>query len=132
VPAHVIEHFTNLTVNELLADVLRHYQRVWNMALAEITGADGLVVEGSAVLPQLAAPLLSEEVRGYWLTLDHELVRDRIASVGATEGDRHAIDKFVQRAIAFNDYINEEAGRLNLTVLNADQPTAALAERTMR
>src|SRR5687768_2034614 len=58
VPPHVLEHFHSLSAEELLEDVLRHYRSL-APRIREIVGgeADGQIVEGSAILPELALDL---------------------------------------------------------------------------
>lgn len=63
-PTHVAEHYASLTVDELIASVLGHYDRLWprieeliTAHAAEGSGKKGLVLEGSALWPIRAARL---------------------------------------------------------------------------
>jgi hypothetical protein len=84
VPPHVIEHYSALPVAELFADVLRHYQRLWpeiqNLITAHSTDftLPPILIEGSALWPELVAPVLSEYARAIWLTAGDQLFQKRI------------------------------------------------------
>jgi 2-phosphoglycerate kinase len=134
VPPHVIEHFSTLTVDELMAEVLRHYRTVWPQIEALMAeNEDGLVIEGSAVLPELVAELQSDRVKRMWLVGSDGLFRSRIEAESrlapASACEALAIEKFALRAERFNRYVKAEVERLGLSSLPADAPTAILVER---
>ena len=130
VPEHVAEHYLSLPVEELLADVLRHYLSLWPRIQDAVSArlADrsqpGLVIEGSAVWPESAASLPSRRVAAVWLTAGDGFLRERIrASSGfaaASPRERAMITKFVERAIAFNSRMMEAVRRLGLGSLNVE------------
>ena len=131
VPTHVIEHFTRLTLEDLMDEVLAHYQRVWQQVEAKLAQSNRvLVIEGSAVLPALAKPLLSHEVFGFWFVGNEELIRNRIfgptSSLALPTDQKQAIDMFAARAIRFNEYVSDEACRLGLRTLPAESSTQTL------
>ena len=131
VPAHVIEHFTRLTLEDLKDEVLAHYQRVWKQVEAKLAESNRvLAIEGSSVLPALCKPLLSPEVYGFWLVGDEEVIRTRIlgptSSLALPAEQRQAIDMFAARAIRFNEYVRDEASRLGLRTLQAELSTQSL------
>ena len=122
----VASHYASLTVDDLIADVLRHYKdNVWPIVeriVAERLATDqgpGLVIEGSAVLPELVAKLGFDGVGAAWLVADDELLQQRIrgesgfAAKGAQE--RALIDKFLARTLRFNELLEESLERLGLT-----------------
>lgn len=127
----VAAHYTSLSVDELVADVLRHYREtVWPLVeriVAERLATDprpGLVLEGSAVLPDLVAELDSRRVGAAWLVADGDLVRRRIHSESgyAAEGPRHRelVDKFLARTIRFGELLEADMDRLGFTAINVD------------
>lgn len=53
-PPHVAEHYRSLTVDQLIASVLDHYERLWPrieelIAVHALGNGAGLVLEGSAL-----------------------------------------------------------------------------------
>ena len=128
VPPHVDEHYRTLSVDALIADVLRHYRdNVWPQ-IEEIVARHatdpthgGLVLEGSAILPELAAALDRDTIALVWLTADNELFRARIYAesgyAGKTEAEQVLIDKFLARTSRFNQRLEQEIERLSLTGL---------------
>ena len=75
VPPHVAAHYGSLSTPELVADVVRHYnETIWPKVREAVaahlsSGPNGpLILEGSALLPERAGEILSNNVRGVWLT----------------------------------------------------------------
>jgi len=68
VPEDVAEHYLSLSVDELLADVLRHYRSMWHGIEAMVTlhatdiSTDRLILEGSALWPGSVATLDLDDV----------------------------------------------------------------------
>jgi 2-phosphoglycerate kinase len=129
VPPHVADHYLSLSLDTLIADVLRHYrENVWPqvVALVEATVADpdlvGLVIEGSALWPKQAPALLSPEVAGLWLTASDDLLRARIyrSSDYPTRSPRGRamIDKFLARTCRYNALMMDAVRRLGLTSID--------------
>ncbi|MBT3943274.1 MAG: hypothetical protein HOC77_04035 [Chloroflexi bacterium] len=112
VPDHVAEHYSTLSVEELVADVMRHYNGMWPDIEQLIQAhtleetADCLVLEGSAILPERFAKAGLGYVAACWLTADAEILESRIHAssdyAGAASGEQALIQKFVQR----NDGLN--------------------------
>ena len=85
VPDNVAKHYLCLSVGELIEDVLLHYRvNVWPKVEAIIashstdTSATGLVLEGSALWPELVASLDFDRIATVWLTASEEVFRKRI------------------------------------------------------
>lgn len=119
VPAHVAEHYRTLTVPELTADVLRHYRGNIGPLIEAIVAAhatdpstDRLVMEGSAILPELVARLPNDHVAAVWLTAGHALLTDRILRESQYEtkapAEQELIIKFLRRAESYNDHLRAE------------------------
>ncbi len=132
VPPHVVEHYQNLSIDELIADVLRHYrENVWPLIENILTtcamdlSSDRLVIEGSAVLPERGATLPFKNTAAVWLTANHELLAQRIYTESQyatkTLSEKALIDKFLLRTWRFNDIIREDVNRLGLTNLVVDE-----------
>ncbi len=125
VPPHVIQHFTNHSVDELMAAVIRHYRSVWPQVENLIRDVDeGLVIEGSAVLPELATRLNPGYGRAAWLIAEEGTFQERIfleSRCGSATGtNRAAIEMFGLRSERFNEYIRNEVQRLGLQSISAD------------
>ncbi len=119
VPPHVVEHYLDLSLDELMQSVLRHYDSMWDAHILPLINApDRLVMEGSALLPERIAPLLSDEVRAVWLVGSDGLIERRIKAESDYENrdasGRVLIDTFTVRAQAFNRFIADEVARLKL------------------
>jgi shikimate kinase len=121
----VASHYRALPVDELIADVLRHYtDNVWpqvaRLVALHTTGlATGLlIVEGSAVLPELAVTVMHHGVAAIWLTADDEHLQHRIHTESRyalkTPREKQLIDKFVARSCKFNQRTIEVVKRLGL------------------
>lgn len=130
VPPHVADHYGSLSTEELLADVLRHYESLWprireliqQRASDETPG--GLVLEGSAIWPGYAKTLDMDGVHAIWLTASHETFRARIlAESGFEKKDASAqllITKFLERTLLFDTQLMEMIKKARLPVLNVD------------
>ena len=98
-PEHLAAHYLSLSVDELTAGQLRHYQRLWPRiramvaARAAAPGTTRLVLEGSGVLPDRVAALESPNTAAVWLTASADVLRDRIYA--ASRFDERAADEQV-------------------------------------
>ena len=131
VPPHVAEHYLSLPVDELIADVVRHYtQTVWPL-VEEMVSAhtndplrDCLVIEGSALLPELAARLTHNKAAMVWLTASPEFLKQRIYGESDYENktplEQKMIHKFMERTVRFNERMAEAVSRLGLTLINVE------------
>ena len=128
-PADVIAHYSADSVVGLVDSVVRHYRRnVWPIADAVVRSHVNnpfdprLVLEGSAILPDLVSASGLKGCSSVWLTASDDLIRDRIfeSSQFPTRSDceKTLIEAFVQRALKFNQIIIEAAGRLNQRCLD--------------
>jgi 2-phosphoglycerate kinase len=127
VPPHVVEHYLDLSVDQLIASVLAHYRGVWPMAeelLRRHMGAasERLVLEGSALWPETVASLREPSVGAVWLTAPEALVEERIRGESrfdeASEVGQRLIDKFIQRSLAFDAAMMAEVRRLGLAFVD--------------
>ena len=125
VPLHVVDHYGNLQIDELIADVQAHYRRLRPRIEGLIAehaydaAAEGFVLEGSALLPELLAAVDRMKVAPFWLTASDEILEARIRTEsGLGIGANFLIEKFIGRTLAFNREMTMEAGRLALPVIN--------------
>ena len=132
VPAHVAEHYLSLSVDELVDDVLRHYRvNVWPMveeivaSYSSDPASPGIVVEGSALWPELAAGLDFGKVAAIWLTASQEVLRQRIhegSGYGSKSSrEREMIDKFLQRTVAYDLRMVDSARKAGLVLLDVEE-----------
>ena len=114
-PEHVASHYLSLSVDELTAEQLRHYQQLWPRvnaivaARATDTGASRLILEGSGVLPHRVAALKTPNTAAVWLTATADVLRDRIYSASrfderATE-EKVMVEKFLGRTERYDQLI---------------------------
>lgn len=122
---HVREHYLARSPDELVADVLRHYRdNVWPLVRALVAAHAGdaspgrLVLEGSAILPELAAEVMSPHVAVFWLVPSDDCVERRILAnsryTARSPEERILIDRFVARTLGFNDRLRAELARHGL------------------
>ena len=141
VPDHVAEHYLSLSVDELIKDVLRHYRiNVWpkveKIVASHINDPSraGLIIEGSALWPELVATLNSENIATLWLTASEEIFRQRIHNESLYHSkslrERRMIDKFLQRTLVYNAQMIEIANRHGFILVDVQQSN--LAELTQR
>lgn len=144
VPAHVTEHYAALTVEELTGSVLGHYERL-RPRVEELIAAHadedgtghGLVLEGSALLPDHVARLPGSGTGAVWLTADVSVVRARVYAAGqydaATPSERLVMDKFVARSERFQSIVLDAVDRLGLTRLDVGdgRPVGEVADAVL-
>ena len=129
VPEHVAEHYLSLSVDELLADVLRHYrENVWPIASALVIAhatdpsIDGLVLEGSALWPDWVAALDLDNIAAIWLTASNLFIAQRIHLEShyhqKTRHERLMIDQFLNRTLVFNEQMMVAVRQLGLLYLD--------------
>jgi 2-phosphoglycerate kinase len=126
IPLHVQQHYFNLSEDELLVDVVKHYENIWPIVLSVIEShTNQLVMEGSALLPRLVHSINSKEITAVWLTASDQFLKDRIYKssnyFNKSSKEKYLIDQFVARAIAFDHLILKEVKALNLLFLNVEQ-----------
>ena len=128
IPAHVREHYASLSVDELVADVLAHYERLWPH-IEEIIAAhlseptSGLlIVEGSALWPDGVDALTQPGIGAVWLTVPDAVFRDRInrssnfARLAVAE--QALVNKFLARTLRYNERMMERVRALRLPYRN--------------
>jgi len=131
-PEHVGEYYLTLNVDELIVDVVRHYtDNVWPLVLdivaahANNPSADKLVLEGSALLPDLVATLPFDNVGAIWLTASDHLFGRRIYASSQyntkNSPEKAMIDGFLARTRRYDDDMMAAVRRLGLASLNIEQ-----------
>jgi 2-phosphoglycerate kinase len=142
VPGHVAEHYRTLTPEALIASVLVHYGRMWPMVRERIEArasdqtAAPLVLEGSALWPELVAELGLPGVRAVWLSADDDLLDARIRRESrhgeADSAGRQLIESFAARTRLYNATMLAHVRRLGLPLvvvtaaMSSDEVTGAV------
>jgi hypothetical protein len=119
-----------LRVDELIASVLGHYERLWPRIEELITthatedrGSKGLVLEGSALWPVRVARLRVPRAAAVWLTTDDSVVRARVHAAGcyeaATDEEQVLMDKFLARTEHYQTLMIDAIDRLGLDRIDA-------------
>jgi hypothetical protein len=127
VPPHVAHHYLSLSAEALVADVVRHYRRnVWPLIVDIVRGntSERLILEGSAILPELTVTLEANQPAAIWLIASEALLTQRIHAssqyVTRTPRGRAMIDKFVRRTCRFNERIIHAIHQLGVLSLAVD------------
>ncbi|MFC4853567.1 hypothetical protein [Actinophytocola glycyrrhizae] len=133
VPPHVVEHYSTLSVDELVASVLAHYERLWPRIEELVSTHPGLVLEGSALWPGRVAALSPTDVAAVWLTAEDGVIRSRIHTSGdyrnGTDDERALMDTFLARSVRFQELVLAEVERLGLRHIHqAGQSIPELAD----
>ncbi len=128
-PRHVDEHYRDLALDQMMQSVLAHYRSMWSpLVLPLIESGERLVLEGSALLPELVSQLDMQHVRAIWLIAADGVLERRITAESDYDSRdpdaRFLIDKFAQRAVAFNRFVGEEASRLSLQKIEVGRETS--------
>jgi len=142
VPDDVVQHYTGLTVAELVNSVLLHYRsNVWPIIDAIVRSRLnnpfdlGLIFEGSAILPDLFGMAGYPRVSGIWLTAPDQLITERIKKNSdydaSTVAERHLIDAFHERTIAIDRILRESAKRNGHEILDASSAEALETLRSL-
>ena len=144
VPPHVAEHYLTLSVDELIADVLRHYRdNVWPIVEAFVRlhvidpTQSGLVMEGSALWPESVVSLDQDTIAAVWLTASDDLLTTRIHDASRyaekTGNERRMVSKFVQRTLAYNALMIAATNRLGLPSIDLETTSSLqdLADRCL-
>jgi 2-phosphoglycerate kinase len=125
IPTHVREHYSLLTVDELISDVLNHYNNLWPKidALLKSNDAQGnkLVLEGSALWP---TKIKEHNLNGIWLTAGDDFLKDRIYSSSnyqqKTLEEQKLIDKFLARTLRYNEIMMKHIDDYKLAYINIE------------
>ena len=141
VPDNVADHYVNLSVDELIEDVLQHYKlNVWPKVEAIVAShlsdptASGMVLEGSALWPDFASNLDFTEVAAIWLTATNELFQLRIHAnsqyAARSPRERTLIDKFLERTLVYDERMVDAVNRHGFVLLDVSRSDIAELTRT--
>jgi 2-phosphoglycerate kinase len=134
IPQHVVDHYQLLSADELIADVIHHYrQNVWRLiediviSHVDNLSSKTMVIEGSALLPELVNTLKSDNISRIYLTASNEFISQRVYTESQYEikspFEQTLIDKFCQRNYLLNNQIIEAVDQLGLFSFNVEQAT---------
>jgi 2-phosphoglycerate kinase len=131
VPNHVADHYLSLSADELITNVLRHYrENVWPLIEdivafhATDMSSNRLVLEGSALLPELVNALNLKNISAIWFTASNEFLKRRIYAASDYESKTHTekmmIDKFLERNNLLNNRIIDTINQLGLASFDVE------------
>lgn len=137
IPEHVVEHYKNLSPEELFIDVISHYQKnVLPQAENIVNSQEYLIIEGSALYPELVKNLVCENgVKAIWLTASEQFLRNRIYqesnfdNVG--EDEKYLIEKFLQRTLLYNQRMMELVDNLGFMSIDVESAYYSLQGSTL-
>ena len=129
----VTNHYSTLTADELIDSVCEHYRaNVWPIISALVRShlnnsfEPCLVLEGSAILPELAFEAGFDRTRCIWLTAPDDLIAERIRKSSDFDGrsadERKLIEAFLERTLVFNRMIADSSGDLADQFLDVTAP----------
>lgn len=115
---------------------LYHYRKtVWSSIEDIVTfhannaSSEKVVMEGSALLPELVATLNFDNLSAIWLTASNIFLRQRIYFESRYEikslAEKILIDKFLERNNLFNERIIKAVHQLGLASLNVEDASTA-------
>lgn len=107
IPDHVARHYLTLSVDELVTELLRHYERLWPQIRTIIeTATTDLIIEGSGLWPEYVAAIKAPQVTGVWLTASSQVLTERIRRESkfdvAGVDEQEMIRKFLGRTEQYN------------------------------
>ncbi len=125
IPPHVREHYSLLTVDELISDVLNHYEKLWPLIDTILKSNDvqgkRVVLEGSALWP---ISVKEHHLNGIWLTASDGFLKGRIYSSSnyqeKTLEEQKLIDKFLARTLRYNEIMMKQIHDYTLPYLNVE------------
>lgn len=138
-PDDVIDHYSGRhgdgAAEALVAAVLHHYRHnVWPIVAALVRSHvnnpfdPGLVLEGSAILPDQALVAQFARCHGVWLTAADATIRERLLQESRYDtrnaGEQRLIEAFLGRTLAFDGQVTAAARRNGQPVLDTGAPGA--------
>lgn len=131
IPPHVRQHYTSLSVEGMIQDVLLHYRNVWSMVELIIQDflkeerKKTLIIEGSALWPTFVNDLKVKDTLAVWLTAKKEVFRTRMYDSSQFERlappEQFLVNQFLARGLRFDELMMREIRRLGLTYIEVDQ-----------
>ena len=126
IPQHVMEHYQNLSAEELFVDVISHYEiNVLPQVEKIVRSEECLIIEGSALYPELVKNLVGEDgVKAIFMTGSEQLFRNRIYHESnfdnVSDEEKYLIEKFIQRTLLYNQRMIESVENLGFTYINVE------------
>jgi 2-phosphoglycerate kinase len=128
-PTDVVAHYSSESIDGLIDSALEHYRHnVWPVADAVVRSHLNnpfdpcLVLEGSAIIPELVGASPFAGFASVWLTAPNDLIRERILDSSQfgrrSQSEKRLIEAFVQRTLAINEIVVESTGRLGQRCLD--------------
>ena len=140
-PPHVVEHYASFTIEELFERVVNHYRNMWPDIEALVTrhsmddSIDRLILEGSAIWPDMVVTLKLPNVAAVWLQPGEELLRTRIYKASRfaerAESRQEMITKFLGRECLYNQRMIEAVKRFGLKTVEVG-PTSSVEDSAKR
>jgi len=121
----------SLSTAELLDAVCDHYRSNVMPIAAALVGSHlnnsfdpGLVLEGSALLPNAVAAMDPARVKSIWLTMDDTALRARIYEQSSffesTAEQQALVNRFCARSVAYSHWLQGEVEAHGLSSMDAD------------
>ena len=123
-----IDYFTTRSVAQLLEDASRQHEATWPAVESVIRKharwGPLIVIDGWALRPGAVVALGLENVNSLWLVADRGVleVRERgnVDYFGQSRDPERMLQNFLGRSSWYNDWIEQQATELGLTVLRQD------------
>ncbi len=132
IPQHVAKYYQLRSADELIEDVILHYNKnVWSLIEDIVTtqiantSSKKIIMEGSALLPELVITLNFDNISSIWLTASNKFLKQRIYAESQYETkstyEKLLVDKFWERNCLYNDLIIDTIDRLGLVSLDVEK-----------
>lgn len=128
----VAEFYAGLSLETIYWFLRVHHENMWpglrQSIGTEVAAGGRFVMEGSALRPELIAPLLSGFVAGICLYAEADFLRSRMRAEArydqADEAGRVVMDRFIARSLRDNSEILSAAKEHGLRLVDAADPAA--------
>lgn len=126
---HVVEFYENLSAPTIYRLLLDHHRNLWP-GIRELISrrTDPLIIEGSALRPELVAELPDDNLDVVWLTASDAFIIDRIhVSSGFSEASpqsQYLIQCFIDRSLTDNARIVTAAAERGLMLIDVEDPSS--------
>ena len=135
VAEHVARHYREHTIAELVDSVLLHYRTiVWPIIDAKVRARlnnpfdDSLVLEGSAILPELVTKAKYQGASAVWLTAPADVITARIHTgsnfSSCSPLAQQLVNAFIARTLAIDQLLNRAVNTHSQISLDASSPNA--------
>jgi len=120
-----LEYFTNNSIEKLKSDAMRQHEAAWPFIRQVIRkhafGGSAIVIDGWHLWPNKVSQLQLENIWAGWLIATPAVLQEReMKNVNWLQGSSdpdQMLANFISRSLWFNNWIEEQAKELQMTIL---------------